>query len=656
MKEMNERYLGFCEFDDIVPFTEDMEIGKGHYWVESHVVDQLGGFIIENDHYDHRFIRKVVKNNYLPKSKITHYRKASFEIDHEPYKQFVKDMEVIFPNDKHPTYAKNLVNCFIGEHGTKYQYFNKIFCTTEFDIVLAMFGQYLEQQESLQNKDKLFRLNELDNIYFCTETKKERLYKDNCPIFTQIVCDGKIRLIEFIEQFYVPNQSKLIGYNTDCIYIENLKSLYSIPSGLPMTIDQKVIKTVSNLRNKVLIPFTKHPRYHKLNPNFKEVMNKCLTETVQCPDAILFDDSKYKIDTESKPKQYHEYVDHKGDKSIEPMKDWVALSDIQFNGSQIVIQSNAKNEFYLDELKKTSMCVVGKPGCQKTTLICALYDPNTLILANTNAVVERIRSELINKGIPNPNVHTFDSEFWKTEDSREQIKKITRICVDEFSMMSLKWFQKIFRYKKDHKCIVQLFGDPNQTKAIDARFFNYIEKKAFRELCDYNLMTKLYFKEGARYSPQLNEVLEYFLKNQRLPISLKSKTSKVKGVVNCVTKHNNHNNLRIELLEAQTKILAKTHTMINKYFYLGQRVICNVNYKSKQMFRSKIYRILEFNEKNNMLLCDDLDKKKEIIARKGKRYEVDDGAYDYAEQLVKGTEQLISWSNKTNNKIKQNEY
>jgi hypothetical protein len=96
MKELSENYLGFCEFSEIVPFTEDMEIGRGHYWVESHVVDQLGGFIIENDHYDHLFIRKVVENNYLPKSKITHSRKASFNIDQAPYNQFVKDMEELF--------------------------------------------------------------------------------------------------------------------------------------------------------------------------------------------------------------------------------------------------------------------------------------------------------------------------------------------------------------------------------------------------------------------------------------------------------------------------------------------------------------------------------------------------------------------------------
>jgi hypothetical protein len=593
MRDMNENYLGFCEFDEIVPFTEDMKIGKGHYWIDSHVVPQLGGFLIEKGYCDHRYLRKLVKNNYLPKNKIKFYRKASFEIDHEPYNQFVKDMNEIFPDDKYPAYAKNLVNCFIGEHGTKYQYFNKMFCTTEFDIVLAMFGKYIEQQESVEIKDKFFRLHKLGDIHFCTETKKERLYKDNCPIFAQIVCDAKIRLIELIEQFYVPNQSKLIGYNTDCIYIENPKPFYSIP---------------------------------------------------QFPNGILFDDSKYKIDAESKPKHYHEYVEPEGDTTITPMKEWISLPDIQFNKASIAIDILDKHirrltlkklnqtitdiqliklnnlitrrKSYLDELKKTSMCVVGKPGCQKTTLICALYTDDCLILAHTNAVVERIRSELLKKGIANPNVHTFDSEFWKTEDSREQIKKITRICVDEFSMMPLKWFQKIFRYKKDHKCIIQLFGDPNQTKAIDVRFFNYIEKKAFRELCDYNLMTKLYFKEGARYSPRLNEVLEYFLKNQRLLTSLKNKTSKVKGVLNCITKHNNHRNLRMNLLEAQTKILAKTHTMVNKYFYLGQRVICNVNYKPKQMFNSKIYRIISFNELNQMSLCDDLDEKNLPLIRK----------------------------------------
>jgi uncharacterized protein YlaI len=65
------------------------------------------------------------------------------------------------------------------------------------------------------------------------------------------------------------------------------------------------------------------------------------------------------------------------------------------------------------------------------------------------------KSKLIKKRIVNSNIHIFD---WKTEDSREQIKKITRISVNKFSMMPLKWFQKIFQYKKDHKCIIQLFG------------------------------------------------------------------------------------------------------------------------------------------------------------------------------------------------------
>ena len=186
---------------------------------------------------------------------------------------------------------------------------------------------------------------------------------------------------------------------------------------------------------------------------------------------------KYKLE-EWKPKPYKPFEVRDDEVKLTKLKKWNDLKDIQFKENEIITEE-IDGEEYLNQLKNNSFCCSGMPGCQKTTLLKRMYVPGeTIVLCFTNKACQNILKDLGQSA----SVHTFDSKFFKQEDSETIFKNTKRILIDEFSMIPLKWMNKLYQLKKGNDIILQFYGDPDQCTPVDIRYFDYMKKKAFREM------------------------------------------------------------------------------------------------------------------------------------------------------------------------------
>jgi hypothetical protein len=292
-------------------------------------------------------------------------------------------------------------------------------------------------------------------------------------------------------------------------------------------------------------------------------------------------------DLKLKPKSYVKWEPNEEDPQLKKLPDWDMLDDIYFDGAKCMITPLIEddNNTYFNKLKQTSFCCIGIPGSQKTELAVKLYDNKTLMLGFQNTTVENFKKKIKRKypQISEGNCHTFDSEFGRTIDS-QTLLKYSRIIVDEFSLIPLKWINKLYQVHIDNpKIVIQLFGDPNQCHPVDDRYFDYMNKYAFHEICGNNLMMKKYVPGCSRYDENLHKILDYLLTKRTLHPNLKDKSYVSNAWMNiCYT-----NQFRWGLIKRANPYVKCDKT--NEYFHIGMKVMATTN--MKPVFNGAMYYI-----------------------------------------------------------------
>ena len=170
-------------------------------------------------------------------------------------------------------------------------------------------------------------------------------------------------------------------------------------------------------------------------------------------------------------------------------------------------------------------------------------------------------------------------------------------------MIPLKWIEKLYQLKKDNNIVIQFYGDTDQCDPVDVRYINYMDKKVFRWMCDYNLMTKEYVEGCGRYEKKLYDVLQYLKKYRRLPVSL----SKLKI----------RQDLKVNICKTN-KIRARVNKACGEKYFVGQKVIANKNFKGKGVFNSRFYFIQSI-ENDKVSLAHELNGKP-ISGKRGVYY------------------------------------
>ena len=115
---------------------------------------------------------------------------------------------------------------------------------------------------------------------------------------------------------------------------------------------------------------------------------------IKNPTTTEVDEEKYRIDNWN-PIQYKEFKVRDMDISLPETKPWNNLKDIQYNfttGQYTINNVKVSKKMavkYLNELKDMSFMCSGMAGCQKSTLLKKLFDPNdSMILCFQNSTCQ----------------------------------------------------------------------------------------------------------------------------------------------------------------------------------------------------------------------------------------------------------------------------
>jgi hypothetical protein len=148
---------------------------------------------------------------------------------------------------------KQLSNFFIGSLGKKY-FVNDIgFITNSWDTVSASYYEHC-----LKNDDTKFSNTTKCGLHFVRITNKDRITTgDNCQLNRHILGGGMIQLMELISLVYDPKVTRVIGYNTDSVFVENgrkidLEDKYKNEKWKPKNFKLKTVCD-KNDRKKVII-------------------------------------------------------------------------------------------------------------------------------------------------------------------------------------------------------------------------------------------------------------------------------------------------------------------------------------------------------------------------------------------------------------------
>jgi hypothetical protein len=239
------------------------------------------------------------------------------------------------------------------------------------------------------------------------------------------------------------------------------------------------------------------------------------------------------------------------------------------------------------DLENKSFCCIGPGGAGKSTELVKNFEQGaTIVLTFSNKAADNIRK----KGIKE--VYTFDSYFNQHDDISQNI---TKILIDEYSMLPTKWIRILYNLKLNQpNIIIQFYGDPNQCKQVCSykRYFDYGEKYVFRYLCDFNLVIKEYIEGTSRYDKELYEVLTYLIETGKLHEKLKNRPIDENLETNIVVR----NKKRFEI-----------NNKFAKEWSAGMKIISKDNDKNNNVFNSQIFYIKEIINEKYFTISETLD-------------------------------------------------
>lgn len=210
LEHMPEDYIMFTVFDNWLNY-DGHDIVPGEYILDSFIIPQLGNFRHKRSIHNYILVKYLLEKDYIDKSIIKLARKASILVPRDGFRDFKRFICKEFPND-----YKSLLNIFIGCLGKRFNRIDKGMITSDFNDILAAITHYGDDVNNQIDYDQLNNDLYVLNIQFNTP-----LNLDKASIYRQILSVEKIDLLKLIENWYIRGYSKLVGYNTDSIYIIN---------------------------------------------------------------------------------------------------------------------------------------------------------------------------------------------------------------------------------------------------------------------------------------------------------------------------------------------------------------------------------------------------------------------------------------------------
>ena len=223
-------YNIFCDLQDY----DGRKIICGEYFIDNVIIEKYKGsdkpFIIYAGLYSWNLIKYLIDNKLMKRNKIKKMLLPCAELPFEHLKLFVETIYNSFEEDS----AKQIINMFIGNMGTKY---NK-------DIKGCIIDNEIEAR-SIQALYPHIEINEFNNLFLVKQVIKNKLQEDNTSINRFVVCGGIMKLLDTMSKV-MKEDSKLISIRTDCVYVEN----YKIPNEKYMINDNddKILNNIGKIK------------------------------------------------------------------------------------------------------------------------------------------------------------------------------------------------------------------------------------------------------------------------------------------------------------------------------------------------------------------------------------------------------------------------
>lgn len=214
MIDMKYDYPRFTTCDTFVKYNGE-EIVVGEYLIGAFSINQLGNVFIPQQIVGQNFIHFVLERGYMDKDNILFQRVATYSTSASTFSKFMQTIRDHKFNDDESVnkmMVKTLSNCFIGGLGKKYKTTDKGFVTDAWDYVCQSHTKDIKENDN-------WTVTSIGGLHFVRTSNQIRLSNDHSAINRQIISQGMVDLIKMIEIKYKPGHSRIVGYNTDAVFM-----------------------------------------------------------------------------------------------------------------------------------------------------------------------------------------------------------------------------------------------------------------------------------------------------------------------------------------------------------------------------------------------------------------------------------------------------
>jgi hypothetical protein len=538
-------YPIFTVCDEVKPFDRKMKsIDVGLYYIDKTIyLTSDKTVFLDKGFYTHMTIDKALKRGCLQRSDIKYYIQAGHHHSGNYFKDFIDFTFKTFE----PDIAKSIVNSFTGCLGIRNDTKCRGCITDDWDTACALvIGESLKNRES-----KAIPLND---YYFVRSQAKSRKMNDRVPFYMMVIEGGVWNVVDLHDEIFEKNVSQVAYINTDAIGVINPK--------------QNILKT---LQPDVYADSFVGSIFDKHNTPETEMIGGLKLEAWK-PKGKL------------------------------PVYDVNPVYNLETNSWNVYNEASDFNQYLSDLKAKESFFIQGDGGCGKSYTVVEMMKqmPNKkftpLTFTNKAAVELRIKGAL--------DCLTLDLFFMKVakkegwEKLINSLKNTYAIVIDEFSMIPLRMLAKLLRIKKELPGInFWILGDKKQLKPVitdKSKSYKYHESIVMKYLCNFNYIEARYKPNCGRYDAKTYQILTHFVNHSSLPEMNKSlKPGLMMNLSYKVATCERVNNECRELFIKNNPNAIK----INNKFYVGMRIISNINDKQFGIFNSETYIIQDYKDK-----------------------------------------------------------
>lgn len=386
----------------------DKYMGDGYYMITGDL--KLGVFNMGK-----QMIIRSGQLNYLTNNdvdyKIIAYLRPSYKVSCDKIREIV---DYVYSLDIEKKHKKLLINAFIGMLGRHERVERRNMLTTDNDMNFAMYCD-----------GTIDDITTIGRMYMVSKSDSERIYKNNRPMWHDIINDGVFQLYEMYKKM-VNDKSILIGYKLDSITMVNANQL-----------------TTDNELGGYKREQTKDRPISDNYVNKKEYQMKY-----------------------SEWKDVSKYVD--GD----------------------IMDSNYVSEMINDG---KSFLVQGEAGFGKSYLVSTLCKDRPHI---ATGISHQLRIQLREMGLKScvlaslfrKHQEQSDTKYWSSliNKCKEKI-----IIVDEYTMLSREYLEKLYMLKLKTNCQMIFIGDCSQLSSVDCKINNY-DMDIVKFMCDNQMIEMKY--------------------------------------------------------------------------------------------------------------------------------------------------------------------